>query len=126
VLAAFSNEGVELVKKDFLAGVIALAEENPTKFVNLIRNGWPEIKAAMDQGHTLKVIHQRLAKGGVRISYRLFTLYVRQLLGKPRKPRGKSRKAELPTAPRVKTPSDSVAPVSAESVPHQVHEESTA
>src|SRR5438552_11959396 len=51
------------VKNDFLAGVIALAQENPARFVNLIRNGWPEIKAAIDQGHTLKVIHERLVKG---------------------------------------------------------------
>jgi hypothetical protein len=34
----------------------------------------------MDQGHTLKVIHQGLLKGGVRISYRQFTGYVRQFL----------------------------------------------
>ena len=82
------------MKKDFLAGVVALGEENPTRFANLIRNGWPVIKAAMDQGHTLKVIHQRLAEGGVRISYRHFTRYVRQLLSKPRMARDELEKVE--------------------------------
>jgi hypothetical protein len=78
------------VKRDFFAGVVALREENPTRFVNVIRNGWPEIKAAIDQGHTLKVIHQRLVKNGVRINYRWFTRCVQQLLGKPRKGRDES------------------------------------
>lgn len=85
------------MKKNFLAGVIALGEESPTRFANVIRNGWPEIKAAVDQGHSLKVIHQRLVKGGVQISYRLFTLYVRELLGKSRKACNESRKVETKT-----------------------------
>src|SRR5262245_29290685 len=66
--------------KDFLSGVVALADEQPARVGQLIRIAWPEIKAAMDRGHTLKVIHQRLLKGGVRVSYRQFTAYVRQFL----------------------------------------------
>ena len=78
------------VKKDFLSEVIALADERPARAGRLIKIAWPEIKAVMDQGHTLKVIHQRLLKGGVRISYRQFTAYVRQFLGKtPTRPRDK-------------------------------------
>lgn len=68
-----------MAKRDFLAGVIALSQENPERFLSLIRDGWPEIQAAIDQGHTLKVIHQRLVEAGVRMTYRCFTLYVRRL-----------------------------------------------
>jgi hypothetical protein len=66
-------------KRDIMAGVVALGEENPKRFLNLMRKGWPEIKAAIDQGHTLKVIHQRLVTGGVQMTYRCFTAYVRRL-----------------------------------------------
>lgn len=72
-------KGGGMPKRDFLAGVIALSQENPKRFLSLMREGWPEIKAAIDQGHTLKVIHQRLVEGGVRITYRCFTMYVRRL-----------------------------------------------
>lgn len=90
------------MRKDFLAGVIALADETPVRLVNLIKNGWPEIKAAIDQGHTLKVIHERLVRDGVRISYRLFTFYVHELLGKTRKPRDKGAKPRHRTTARQK------------------------
>ena len=112
------------MKNDFLAGVIALAQENPARFVNLIRNGWPEIKAAIDQGHTLKVIHERLVKGGVRISYRLFTLYVRQLLGRsgqPHKPSGKVERNM--TAPgEVENSTDSVPATPPQTAPDEAQE----
>jgi hypothetical protein len=98
------------VKKDFLSGVIALADEQPARAGRLIKITWPEIKAAMDQGHTLKVIHQRLLKGGVRISYRQFTAYVRQFLGKtPTRPRDRpqqprnAKSTAPPKRPRKRT-----------------------
>jgi|SRR5579883_2041471 len=56
-----------------------LRQENPARFVSLIRLAWPDIKAALDRGHSIKVIHERFIKGGVRISYRLFAMYVTQL-----------------------------------------------
>ena len=116
------------MKKDFLAGVIALGEESPTRFANVIRNGWPEIKAAVDQGHSLKVIHQRLVKGGVRISYRLFTLYVRELLGKPRKACNESRKVQTrTTAPgKVEKSADSAPVTPPQTVRDEVVMEMTA
>ena len=91
------------MKKDCLAGVVALGEENPKRFAKVIRNGWPEIKAAMDQGHTLKVIHQRLAERGVRISYRHFTRSVRHLLATPRTARDESEKVEPKITAPVRT-----------------------
>jgi hypothetical protein len=33
---------------------------------------WPDIKAALDRGHSVKVVHERFVKAGVDISYRLF------------------------------------------------------
>lgn len=112
------------MKNDFLAGVIALAQENPARFVNLIRNGWPEIKAAIDQGHTLKVIHERLVKGGVRISYRLFTLYVRQFLGRSGKVHEKYRKVQRNmTAPgEVEKATDSVPATPPQTAPDDAKE----
>ena len=110
------------VRKDLLAGVIALADETPVRFVNLIKNAWPEIKAAIDQGHTLKVIHERLVRDGVRISYRLFTFYVHQLLGKTRQPRDKGAKPQRKMAapPKVRNSKISTAkPIAAVVSPHE-------
>src|SRR2546425_4195947 len=56
-----------------------LREEDPDNFVSLVRLVWPDIKAGLDRGHSVKVIHERFVKGGVDISYRLFALYVGQL-----------------------------------------------
>ena len=62
-----------------LAVLEGLRQENPARFVSLIRLAWPDIKAALDRGHSIKVIHERFIKGGARISYRLFAMYVEQL-----------------------------------------------
>jgi hypothetical protein len=72
-----------MAKRDFLAKIIELAGQNPTRVARLIRDGWPEIQAAIEQGHTLKVIHQHLVEGGVRVSYRWFTMCIRQLRDAP-------------------------------------------
>ncbi len=63
-----------------MAGLLLeLRRAQPRKFVSLVRLVWPEIKAAVDRGHSIKVIHEHFVKGGVRISYRLFAQYVGQL-----------------------------------------------
>lgn len=63
------------------AGLDALREEDPKKLVSLVRLAWPDIKAALDRGHSVKVIHERFTngRGGAKISYRLFAMYVGQL-----------------------------------------------
>jgi hypothetical protein len=92
-------KGSNVAKRDFLTGIIALGDEHPARFLHLIRDGWPEIKAAIDQGHTLKVIHRRLVEGGVRISYRCFTTYVRRFQRRPEELGQATRKAEpIPSA----------------------------
>jgi excisionase family DNA binding protein len=56
-----------------------LRRENPKKFVSLVRLAWPDIEAALERGHSVKTVHDRFVKGGTRISYRLFAMYVGQM-----------------------------------------------
>jgi hypothetical protein len=60
----------------------SLQHEIPTKRISLIRLAWPDIEKALARGHTLKLVHARLTEDGLRISYRLLSLYVRRLQGK--------------------------------------------
>src|SRR5437016_6659269 len=57
----------------------ALQHERPSRKMSVIRLMWPEIKAALTRGHTLKVIHSYIVEGGISISYALFKLYVSRL-----------------------------------------------
>ncbi len=66
-------------KTKFAVGLGGLVDEDPSKFVSLVRLAWTDIKAALERGHSVKVIHERFVKCGIRISYRLFALYVGQL-----------------------------------------------
>lgn len=68
------------MRRKSLASVLDnLRKEEPTKLVSQIRSVWPEIRAALDRGHSVKAIHDRCVKSGVDISYRLLALYVGQL-----------------------------------------------
>jgi hypothetical protein len=61
----------------------------------LIRLAWPEVKAALNRGHSLKAIHQRLTHAGIDITYRRLSQCVTRLrreekqLGAPRSNAGK-------------------------------------
>src|SRR5215831_1588374 len=80
--------------------LVALCDEEPKMLIRLLRSLWPDIRAAMDRGHTLKVIHERLAQDGISISYRQFCAYVARL----RRERGTSGKGQsLPTRHRTGT-----------------------
>src|ERR1700752_4452816 len=59
--------------------VESLRQEKPAKLVKLVALAWPEIEAALQQGHTLKRIHQRLVQSGIPISYSLLTVYVKRI-----------------------------------------------
>jgi len=59
--------------------LVALRNEAPKMLIRLLRSLWPDILAALDRGHTLKVIHERLGQDGVSISYRQFCAYVARL-----------------------------------------------
>jgi len=62
-----------------LSMLVALRNEEPKVLIRLLRSLWPDIRAALDRGHTLKVIHERLGQGGISISYRQFCTYVARL-----------------------------------------------
>lgn len=57
----------------------ALREEKPRSLMAYVRFAWPEIKAALDRGHTLKAVHQRLQECGINIGYRHLSSYVGRL-----------------------------------------------
>ena len=53
-----------------------LRNESPTSLIGMVRMAWPEIKAALDHGHSLKVVHERLTEAGVPITYRRLSQYI--------------------------------------------------
>ena len=62
-----------------LAKIVALRDETPTKLMRLLRLAWPDIKAALRRGHTLKVVHARLLESGIEMSFDLLACYVGRL-----------------------------------------------
>lgn len=62
-----------------LSTLVALQNEEPRMLIRLLRSLWPEIQAALDRGHTRKVVHERLGQAGISISYRQFCAYVARL-----------------------------------------------
>ena len=57
----------------------ALQSELPTTLMAKLRLAWPEIKAALERGHSLKVIHGRVNESGIAISYRRLSFYIGRL-----------------------------------------------
>jgi hypothetical protein len=56
-----------------------LQQEEPVRLSKLIRVLWPEIRAAIGRGHSLKVIGSRLEEIGISISYNALAVYVSRL-----------------------------------------------
>jgi len=56
-----------------------LQQEEPAQLSKLIRVLWPDIRAAISRGHTLKVIRSRLEEIGISIRYRQLVVYVGRL-----------------------------------------------
>jgi hypothetical protein len=54
----------------------ALREKKPPTKAAQIRSLWPEIKAALDNGHSLKAISECLAADGLAVSVRSLSVYV--------------------------------------------------
>jgi hypothetical protein len=75
----------------------ALQDEAPKTRIALVRLVWSEVKAALNRGHSLKAIHQRLTDAGLDITYRRLSQCVSRLrreekrLGLPPKVEGKLR-----------------------------------
>jgi hypothetical protein len=64
----------------------ALREKKPPTKAARIRNLWPEIKAALDNGHSLKSISECLAADGIAVTFRELSVYVGRLRKKPMNP----------------------------------------
>src|SRR5215468_3433929 len=62
-----------------LSRLRTLKDEEPAKLSRLIGILWPDIRAAIGRGHTLKFIASRLEEIGIPIKYRQFRLYVSRL-----------------------------------------------
>jgi hypothetical protein len=74
-----------------LSKLTSLNEDTPDKLIAVVRQVWPDIKAALENGHTLKVVHSRLAECGIVISYRVLTCYVSRLRREEHRKRSSSR-----------------------------------
>lgn len=57
----------------------ALREKKPPTKAAQIRSLWPEIKAALDNGHSLKAISDCLSADGIAVSVRSLSVYVGRL-----------------------------------------------
>jgi hypothetical protein len=66
----------------------ALREKKPPTKAARIRSLWPEIKAALDNGHSLKSISECLAADGIAVTFRELSVYVGRLRKKPMNPAG--------------------------------------
>ena len=82
----------------------ALQDEAPKTRIALVRLVWSEVKAALNRGHSLKAIHQRLTDAGLDITYRRLSQCVSRLrreekrFGLPPKVAGKPHVAPDPSA----------------------------
>lgn len=69
----------------------------------MIRLIWADIKAVLNVGHTLKVIHKRIVESGIRISYPLLRVYVSRLR-REESSKSASRVAVAKPTPAVRNP----------------------
>ena len=75
----------------------ALQDEIPRTRIALVRLVWSEVKPALDRGHSLKAVHQRLTDAGLDITYRRLSQCVNRLrheekrFGLPPKAAGNTR-----------------------------------
>ena len=56
-----------------------LTTEMPTTKMGQVRWAWQDIQSALDAGHTLLVVHERLNEVGIEIGYRTLSLYIGRL-----------------------------------------------
>jgi len=68
-------EAVRLGDKRALSPVAELAGETPATLMAQLRAVWPDVERALQIGHKLRVIHGRLNRMGIPITYRRLTVY---------------------------------------------------
>jgi hypothetical protein len=57
----------------------ALCEQKPDTTMALVRASWPDIRLALDSGHTLKRVCEALNRDGLSIGYKTPSAYVGRL-----------------------------------------------
>jgi len=67
------------VKDSSLPCLHLLQSQRPVKPMAQVRGAWAEINAALNAGHTLKVIHQRLREDGIEIAYNTLARYINRV-----------------------------------------------
>jgi hypothetical protein len=66
-------------REEILTRLRDLSAEKPTTKMGQIRWVWPEIKAALANGHTLQRVHKRLQEIGIAVGYRTLSVYIGRL-----------------------------------------------
>lgn len=88
----------------------ALRAEKPASQMGQLRWAWPEVKAALEHGHTLTTVHQRLTEVGIEIPYRRLSFYIGRLRREEAENGGASVAAApdgqpvVPASPRSRSP----------------------
>ena len=68
-----------MISRINLSPIRDLRFEKPITMAGQLRRAWADIKAAIDAGHSLKTIAERLRDCGIDVRYRALTVYVSRL-----------------------------------------------
>lgn len=93
------NQSLQAPRQNARARLAALREKKPPRKAAQIRELWPEIKAALDNGHSLKAVCDCLEADGISISVQTLGSYITRM-------RKKSVPVESIVAPRSAGPDE--------------------
>jgi hypothetical protein len=77
------NESLQAPRQNARARLAALREKKPPSKAAQIRGLWPEIKAALENGHSLKAVCDCLEADGISISVQTLGSYITRMRKKP-------------------------------------------
>ena len=66
----------------------SLGREKPIRLMAQLRAVWPQVEQALQAGHTLRLIHQRLNMAGIQISYGCLVVYRGRIERRKKAPAG--------------------------------------
>lgn len=73
------NESLQAPRQNARSRLAALREKKPPRKAAQIRGLWPEIKAALDNGHSLKAVCDCLEADGISISVQTLGSYITRM-----------------------------------------------
>jgi hypothetical protein len=73
------NESLQAPRQNARVRLAALREKKPPRKAAQIRRLWPEIKAALDNGHSLKAVCDCLEADGISISVQTLGSYITRM-----------------------------------------------